>query len=121
MTFFHMVLVGVGGFFGSIARFSLSELFKRQFTVKLPVATLGVNVIGSFLLGLFIGVQLDELWLALLGTGFLGAFTTFSTFTLENIQLLLQRERIIALTYIIFSLSGAILFAYIGYSIAHLI
>lgn len=121
MTLLHVLLVGIGGLFGSIARFSLSELFKRRFTVKLPIATLTVNIMGSFLLGFFLGIQVNELWMALLGTGFLGAFTTFSTFSLENIQLLVGKEKVTALIYTVLSLSAAILCAFFGYSIAHLI
>lgn len=121
MSLLHLLFVGIGGFFGSIARFSLSQLGEQLFPIKLPVATLSVNLLGSFLLGMLLGIQLDELWLVLFGTGFLGAFTTFSTFILENLQLFLQKEKWLAFIYILISLVSTIVCAFFGYSLAQVI
>lgn len=75
-----MMFVAIGGFFGAIARFWVSnQLNKKPF----PFGTLLVNVLGAFLLGLLIGSGAGENSRLLFGTGFLGAFTTFSTWLFE--------------------------------------
>ena len=80
--------IGVAGALGAIARYGTSVLFKQMFGDSFPVATLFVNVLGCFLLGLLahLGSQhLSEHWRLILGVGFLGALTTFSTFGVETI------------------------------------
>ncbi|OLN24266.1 hypothetical protein BTO30_00210 [Domibacillus antri] len=75
-----MIFVAIGGFFGAVARFWIgNQLNKTAF----PFGTLCVNVMGAFLLGLLIGYGIEGDWLLLCGTGFLGAFTTFSTWMME--------------------------------------
>lgn len=79
----NIFLIGAGGFFGAICRFLLCEFVEAQF------GTLSVNVLGSFMLGLimydteYIGFISPKGKLAL-GTGFMGAFTTFSTFAVQS-------------------------------------
>ena len=80
------LLVATGGFFGAITRFAISNWFKRTKT-SFPIATFLINITGAFLLGYIIGNGVTTGWQLLLGTGFMGAFTTFSTFKLESIQL----------------------------------
>jgi CrcB protein len=86
-----LLYVGLGGFFGAIFRFLISGFLQKLFGISFPVGTLGVNVIGSFLIGflvmLFENIIAPE-WKALFITGFLGALTTFSTFSFETVVLL---------------------------------
>lgn len=88
------LLVGVGGFIGANARFVVARWVGGVFEARFPLGTFLINVGGSFLLGLLGGLlalkggpNSDALRLAL-GVGFLGAFTTFSTFEYETHALL---------------------------------
>jgi fluoride exporter len=120
MSILTFLLVAIGGFFGAIARYSASQYFNKSHSFRLPVATLFVNILGSFLLGLLIGKGTGEVWSLLLGTGFLGSFTTFSTFKLEGIQLHVDRRRTDFILYNVICYGGGILLAFFGYKIGHL-
>ncbi|MFD2209983.1 fluoride efflux transporter CrcB [Virgibacillus halophilus] len=111
---FHAFLVGIGGFFGAVARFALSRWMNKPHYFHFPIGTLTVNLLGSFLLGLIIGGQFGNTISLGLGTGFMGAFTTFSTFKLENIQLHLEKKWPIMVTYLAISYIGGILLAFLG-------
>jgi CrcB protein len=74
------LLVALGGGVGAVARFLIGRRLDRD----LPVGTLLVNVVGSFLLGLFSGLSLDGRAVALLGTGFCGGLTTYSAFAVQT-------------------------------------
>jgi len=84
--------VAIGGALGALSRYGVSLLLEsstRNSSLKdFPLATLLINVVGSFLLAvvvtLFQGGVLSPAWKVALGTGFLGAFTTFSTFALDT-------------------------------------
>lgn len=93
-TLVPYLLVGLGGFLGANARFILAHLVDGAIVTRFPLATFLINVSGSFLLGL-LGAAV-AVWVGpgsytarvALGVGFLGAFTTFSTFELETHALL---------------------------------
>lgn len=80
MSALTALLVAVGGASGATLRFLAGHLWDRA----LPVGTLLVNVVGSFLLGLFSALSLDADALALLGTGFCGGLTTYSAFAVQT-------------------------------------
>lgn len=84
-----LLLVMLGGAAGAVARFLVNQAASRHTVSALPYGTLTVNVAGSLLLGLLAGIGSDlPGWLgALLGTGFCGALTTYSTFSLETLRL----------------------------------
>lgn len=103
------LLVGIGGFLGANARFLIAQGVVTLLPTRFPLATLLINISGSFLLGVLgsvIAQRLppgsDVLRLAL-GVGFLGAFTTFSTFELETHSLLLDRAWLAASAYVCIS------------------
>ncbi|WP_110926753.1 fluoride efflux transporter CrcB [Bacillus massiliglaciei] len=112
-----LLLVVIGGFFGAISRFGASGWIKRKYPSRFPYATLFVNLTGSFLLGLLLGAHPGSSWELLFGTGFLGAFTTFSTFKLENIQLHAERHWKLLVLYLGISYTFGILLAFLGLKI----
>lgn len=89
----NMLIVGLGGGAGSIARYLVQKYINEWHPHPFPFATLLVNVSGCFLIGLFYGMMekgslLTPEWRLLLTTGLCGGYTTFSTFAYENVALL---------------------------------
>ncbi|MFC0418352.1 fluoride efflux transporter CrcB [Cytobacillus solani] len=111
---FHICLVAIGGSFGAICRFLATSYLQRKYPGKIPFGTLTVNLMGSFLLGYLLGAAEDDKLTLLLGTGFMGAFTTFSTFNLEAVKLLEGREKTSGLFYIAVTYAGGITLAFLG-------
>jgi CrcB protein len=88
-----IILVGTGGFLGSISRFLASRFIQDNFSSAFPFGTFFVNITGCFLIGIIYGFSeksalLTPGWKMFLAVGFCGGFTTFSTFTNENLALL---------------------------------
>jgi len=86
-----LLIIGFGGFFGAISRFLIAGWVQNHSGTLFPVGTLSVNVLGSFIIGLaamFFAQTIEPEYKAFVMTGFLGALTTFSTFSLENVSLL---------------------------------
>ena len=115
----NVLLICIGGFLGSISRYKLSLHLNRQFPNKVPFGTLFVNLLGSFLLGFIIGRYDSEHIHFLLGTGFMGAFTTYSTFNLEAVQLLQGNKKISAITYLSLTYFLGIACAFLGFFIGN--
>jgi len=95
MSEISLLAIALGGACGSVSRFLVTREMGRRLGDFLPYGTLAVNVLGSLALGWLATVFLDrpEINSALrlgIAVGFLGAFTTFSTFSLESVQLLLN-------------------------------
>jgi CrcB protein len=88
-------LIAIGGAIGACSRYLVSEMCVTLFGRSFPYGTLTVNVVGSFIMGLLIAAVENE-WLApypwrqIIGLGFLGALTTFSTFSMDNVLLMQQ-------------------------------
>jgi len=103
-TFSKILAVAFGGAFGAIARYALHLLFAKTFA-PFPFSTFFINVTGSFLIG-FLAVFLTEKFTAgenlrlFLTVGFLGAYTTFSTFELETFELLREKRLPTAFFYV---------------------
>lgn len=119
-----MVLVGIGGSLGAMARFWLSGLLPSgagSNSRPFPVGTWVVNLGGSFLLGFLAKLYTDNLipeWFwHFAGAGFCGAFTTFSTFGYETISLLKAKRVKTAAVYVLSSLAGGIAAAWAGFSV----
>lgn len=108
----HILLVGMGGFCGAISRYLFSKQLNGE---KLPAGTLTVNLSGAFLLGAMTGANVSTATTLLLGTGFLGAFTTFSTLKLEMARMHLKKEHRLFLLYTAMTYGGGIALAYAGY------
>ncbi len=85
-----IIFIGLGGFIGAISRFLLSSYMQKSIET-FPIGTLSVNVLGGFLIGflaLYFEQHVSPEYRALVITGFLGALTTFSTFSYESVMLL---------------------------------
>ncbi|EUJ45721.1 fluoride efflux transporter CrcB [Listeria riparia] len=87
-----VISIAIGAFLGANARYALSTWIKRRVKRDFPIATLVINLSGAFVLGVVVQLRLGNDWNLLATTGFLGAFTTFSTFKLESIQLHAARK-----------------------------
>jgi CrcB protein len=109
-----ILLVGVGGGLGAIARYGLGVVIVRWLGTGFPWATLAINVIGCLLIGMALGggpgpTGFLSRELRLLGViGFLGAFTTFSTFGYETVSLIQGGKPLLAATYVIASVGVGI-------------
>ncbi|WP_436373537.1 fluoride efflux transporter CrcB [Cytobacillus sp. BC1816] len=114
MSLFHVLLVGIGGFFGAICRLWVSQAINKRMVSRVPAATLVINLMGSLLLGIMVGSGIEGSFFMLLGTGFMGAFTTFSTFKLEAIQLHMDKRKKELMLYNVLSYGGGILLAFLG-------
>lgn len=106
MTATHAVLVALGAAVGAPARMLVGHAVRQRFGTGPWVGTLAVNVVGSFVLGVLVGGGAGAGWVALVGTGFCGAFTTFSSLALEIEDAAEEREtglaaRIVALSLVL--------------------
>ena len=118
----RILFLGLGGFIGSNARYWISVLILRQTGGAFPFATLAVNAAGCFLLGLLAGGS--STWnippgvKLMLGTGFLGALTTFSTFSVETVELFQKSNHLSAVLNIGLSLAVGLAAAAFGIFLA---
>ncbi len=107
-------LVFLGGGVGALTRYALSTLLPPAAN-GFPWATLAANLSGALLIGLLVRTLPDsEAWRALVLVGLLGGFTTFSTLSLETLQLLQNRDLGLASAYILASVGAGILACWVG-------
>ncbi|MBC6297666.1 fluoride efflux transporter CrcB [Listeria sp. FSL L7-1517] len=85
--FINFLLVGIGAGLGAMLRYGISILIKSKWKTNFPYATFFINITGSFLLGFLVSSAVGPVWQLLLGTGFMGGYTTFSTFKVESMEL----------------------------------
>lgn len=116
-----MLLVGIGGMCGAVLRYILGLWMTSSSQTSWPLGTWIINMSGSLALGVLSALHINqalpsEMWL-LLGTGLLGAYTTFSTFGYETLQLLLHREKRKAAIYIAASVIIGVLCAAVGFQV----
>jgi CrcB protein len=115
------VIVGLAGILGALARYGVGIAFGAP--DPFPFATLAANLTGSFVLGwLLTSVSLwkdPHPWIkAGFGTGFIGAYTTFSTFSYETVRLAENQMWGTAVTYVLVSIWGGLLAVWIGHRLA---
>lgn len=116
----NILLIGLGGFIGSIARFLVSRLNNHVELLSIPVGTLAVNIIGSFLIGFLIGISEKSPILTVelrmfLMVGLCGGFTTFSSFSGENLMLMRNGQFLPIFLYTGLSILLGFTAVYLGY------
>ena len=118
-----ILIIGLGGFLGSISRYGAYQLLDRHIESLFPYGTYAVNMIGSLAIGIVYGLMqkgsvLTEEWRLFLAIGFLGSFTTFSTFAFENFMLIKNSQFFWMIFYSSISVIVGTILAYIGYLLA---
>lgn len=116
--------IAVGGACGAVARFFLSTWVYNKTQQVFPYGTFLVNLVGCFLLGLFYTIFLEKSVVnpqirSMITVGFLGAFTTFSTFSLETLNIIKEGNIGISLLYAGLSIFLGILFVWLGTGVAN--
>jgi len=120
----NSIAVALGGALGALSRYGLSNLIYQQLGRGFPWGTLVVNVAGSLIMGFLLiylveeRFSLHETWRSLLVVGFLGALTTFSTFSADSILLLQQGEILKCMLNILVNVLICMLFVALGMLIA---
>ena len=97
----NVLVIGIGGFVGAVARYGIAVWIGQRWGRSFPLGTFVINVSGSFLIGLLMTLMAERFtenpqWRLLLVVGFLGAYTTFSTFEYETGALLKDGEWLFA-------------------------
>ena len=122
----QILLVGMGGFAGSVARYYISKINILMGFMAIPLGTLLVNVSGSFIIGFLIGISDKSTILTadlrlLLMVGLCGGFTTFSTFTSENLSQMHNGQFLSVILYTGLSIFLGFLAVYLGYVTSNLL
>jgi fluoride exporter len=129
-----ILLVGFGGFIGSASRYLLSKYVQNWFDVSLrygnlfsfPYGTLAVNILGCFVLGVLLGLSekgtlASSEWRLFMMAGICGGFTTFSTFTGENLSFLKDGEFFYFFLYTALSVFLSLLAIYLGHLLTKIV
>ncbi|MGE5480865.1 MAG: fluoride efflux transporter CrcB [Chloroflexota bacterium] len=120
----QVIIIGTGGFIGTVARYLTTELAHKSINTNFPLATLAINLAGCFLIGVFFGLfekgNLMSAELRLfLTVGFCGGFTTFSAFANDSINLYSDSEFLYLSLYLGVSVFAGLLMTYFGKSIVN--
>lgn len=108
------MIVGIGGGLGALTRYMVGSYIGKR--GNFPLATFLINVVGSFLLGLLSG-ELSGVFAQFICIGFLGGFTTFSTFGYEMNTLLVNKKYSMAMLYVVTSIIISISACFVGYQL----
>ena len=119
----EILIVGLGGFAGSISRYLIQNAVVSRFITIFPLGTFIINIIGSLLIGLIFGFAeryqwMTQEWRLFLAIGFCGSFTTFSTFAFDNLQMIRDGNYYQLFWYISLSLVLGVAIAWLGFILA---
>ncbi|KLO22797.1 chromosome condensation protein CrcB [Marinitoga sp. 1197] len=121
-----LIYIGLGGFLGAISRYLVSKYINSMFSLaNIPYGTLFVNILGSFVLSFIMSLGINRLeipknFMLFFSTGFIGSFTTFSTFMYETIILNEESFNYYSFVYLITSIILGLFFALLGYSLGRI-
>ncbi|WP_345987178.1 fluoride efflux transporter CrcB [Sulfurimonas sp. HSL1-2] len=123
MSLATLLAIGSGGFIGAVLRAYLNGLISHRVPHDLPFGTLGVNLIGSFIMGILVAYFMYTTYFSLhvksfLSTGILGALTTYSTFAIESVMLLNGGHLALAAANIGLNALGTVFMAGAGFRLA---
>jgi len=104
-----LLFIGIGSFIGGICRYLLQQFVQQHFPSSIPLGTLSVNIIGCFIIGAVYELSTNSHFISpelrlFLATGICGGFTTFSSFSYENVSMILDGEWYYPLLYILISI-----------------
>ncbi len=114
-----LLIIGTGGFIGSISRYLVQQALHEKFDTSFPLGTMTVNIIGSFIIGLVYALSekggvLSPEWRLFLAVGFCGGFTTFSSMAFESLQMIRLEQFVFLALYMGISLFAGLLATYAG-------
>lgn len=119
-----LLLIGSGGFLGSVLRYLISQYIQLRYLADFPYGTFVVNVAGCFIIGTLFGFSekgvLSDEWRMFLATGICGGFTTFSAFSNETMVLMRDGQVFIALVYVAASISIGLAATFAGMAAARM-
>ena len=120
------LVIGIGGFLGANARYLIAGWAAQRFGAIFPYGTFMINISGSFALGFFMAFLRDRAFIhpnyrLFFATGFLGAYTTFSTFTYESLRLLQDGSLLLGFTNVLGSMLAGLLGGFLGLALGGLI
>ena len=117
-----IILIGIGGSLGAVTRWIVGKWITNHTTTKFPIGTFFINITGSLLLGFLFSLHasngIPETSWAMFAIGFLGSYTTFSTFSYEALSLFLTKKKQLCILYILSSTCISILFAWLGITLS---
>lgn len=115
-----ILAVGAGSFIGGVLRYLISQFIQLKSSTSFPFGTLGVNILGCFLIGIVFTLSsrgsISQEWKFFIATGILGGFTTFSAFASESLTLFREGQFGLAAAYIASSVILGLLATFIGIS-----
>ena len=122
----RLLLIGLAGLLGTLGRYALSGIIARRFGETFPTGTLVVNVVGCFLAGFLFSLMQDRFLVndvvrTAIMIGFLGGFTTFSSFGLQTFTLMRDGEMWLATINVLVSNAAGLLTVWAGYSLARFV
>jgi len=122
MSWQTILAIGSGGFIGAVLRAYLNGLISHRVPHELPFGTLGVNLIGSFIMGILVAYFMYSTLFSVhvksfLSTGILGALTTYSTFAIESFLLFDGGSIVLGIANILLNVLGTVIMAGAGYTL----
>jgi CrcB protein len=115
----ELLLIGLGGALGALSRYGFGQFTSRYYLGHFPLGTWLINVLGSFFIGILFVLIVERVkihadYRLVFMVGFLGAFTTFSSFSLETINLMMNGRIFTALFYVLASVMVCLLATWLG-------
>ena len=119
----EILIVGIGGFAGSVSRYLIQNAVATRFITIFPIGTFAINIIGSLLIGIIFGLAdkyqwMTQEWRIFLAIGFCGSFTTFSTFAFDNLQMIKEGNYYQLFWYTSLSFILGVALAWLGFILA---